>query len=207
MYSIQAPALMEIQLVGRLHGQRTRNVFHYLYKPENIDLNDGRTAAENARDNFDVQVWNALQGLVSQEFTCEFITAQWVLPTRYRAVIQVNNEQGEVQGSSLPSYCAVVVSKYANNSGPIYQGRNYFAGIPVTSEADSLLSPAAFLAWDAFIDNLLIPLNLGLPEADVVLCTATPDSIFPLNVATEVNDVVLKNVLRAQRRREVGVGE
>jgi len=207
VYTINENSLLEIQIVGRLHGQRIRNVFHYLYPSGEIDLSDGKTAAENALDDFQIQVVTPLLTLISDEYTIERLSAQWVYPDRYRAILEEEDQPGGVDGSSLPSYCAVVVSKFSDASGPQYQARNYFAGIPVADEDDSGLSPAALTNWQTFGDNLLIPLGLGLPDIVVYPTAATPESAQPANVTARLTGTSVVRTLRAQRRRELGVGE
>lgn len=207
MYTIEGGSLMEIQIIGRLHGQRTRNVFHYLYDPDGVALTDGKAAAENARDDFQTFMVDPLLTLVSNEYTIEKLSAQWILPTRYRAVVDDDLQTGGVTGNSLPSYCAAVISKYADFAGASWQGRTFFAGIPVTSEEDSQLEETAYNGFVALAAQFLEPLNLGVPGADVFMVVSTPASFFPINVNAEVTEAVANRVLRAQRRREVGVGE
>lgn len=206
-YVIEGNSMLEIQIVGRLHGQRTRNVFHYLYPLESPDLPDGKAAAQAALDGFVVGVLAELRVLTSVEMHYERVTAQWVKPTRYRAVGQDIVADGTVQGACLPSYCAVVVSKTTDLAHRAFQGRNYFPGIPSIQEDDSRLTDTAHDNWTIFADVLLDPLNLGIPSSDVQLITKTPDSLFPLDASSVVTAVSVNNVLRVQRRREVGVGE
>jgi len=199
--------MLGIQIVAMLHGQRVRNVFHYLYPPDGIDLPDGKTAADNAIDDFIVNVLNPLLPLTSTEYHVDRVTAQWVLPTRYRATFDDTGWDGTAQGNCLPSYCAVVVQKYAELAGPEFQGRNYFAGIPSSMEDNSRIEAVSYDDWTTFAVQLLLPLNLGLPASDVFLITKTPESINPIDIASIVVDSSVNPVLRAQRRREVGVGE
>jgi len=206
-YQIDAPAMMEIQIVGRLHGQRTRNVFHYLYPSGAPALADGKTAAENALGDFQTNMVDGLLPLLSEEFQIEALSAQWVLPTRYRAVFDTTPQNGTSPNNSLPSYCAVCVSKLGILADAKSQGRTYFPGIPVNGEDNSGIEDTYRAGWDNYIPSFLTPLDVGLGPDDLIMTIATPDSADPLLALYTVDDVRLNSVLRAQRRREVGVGE
>lgn len=206
-YVIGDSSIIEVQMLGSLHGQTIRNVFHYLYPPGEPPLADGRAELVALIADFDAEIWTPLRALTSEEYRLRYLTAQVVVPTRRRAVIMAVDELGTASGSALPSYCAVCVSKFADTAGRKFQGRNYFAGIPVTSEEDSRLEETAFNAWVAFSAQIASPMD-GDGGTDIFLPTIQgPTTEDTISDAFVVTGVAVKDVLRAQRRREWGVGE
>ena len=206
-YVIGDSSIIEVQMIGLLHGQTIRNVFHYLYPPGEPALPDGRAELVALLADFESEIWTPLKALTSEEYRLRFLTAQVVVPTRRRAVISAIDELGSVSGNALPSYCAVVVSKFADTAGPKFQGRNYFAGIPSVHEEDSRLEETAYNSWVTFSSQLASAMD-GDSDVDIFLPTIQgPTTEDTISDAFAVTGVAVKDVLRAQRRREFGVGE
>lgn len=205
MYTIEPPALMEIQIVGRLHGQRTRNVFHYVYRNQD-PIVDGNAVALAVAGEFVDQVYAALITMVSNEWTCEAVTAQWVQPIRYRmAHVVPETAVGVIVGNSLPAYCAAVISLYTELSGRPHQGRKYIAGVPSQYEENSNIS-------DVYVDLLndlgaMMTENLEVAGPATFEPTLTTPDSWPAVTEQAISDWVPRKILRVQRRREVGVGE
>jgi hypothetical protein len=96
---------------------------------------------------------------------------------------------------------SLTITKTTRFAGRKYRGRAFFAGLPVTSESDSLLAPAVLANWEVISDLF----NDIITNGDVVWqpilwhrATNTYDDILTAHV---------KLVLRNQRRRQVGVGQ
>jgi len=205
MYQIQSGALLEIQMVGRLHGQTIRNVFHYLYLNQ-AAIQDGAAAALEAAQQFKQSLWDDMASQFSNEYTLVYITAQWVKPTRYRLVTMSVGETGTAQTNSLPSTVAVVLSFYAEFAGRRYQARKYFAGIPTTHEQDSKIAPAQLANWETVAADLASGFVTLGTNRTYELTTETAQR-YAGSGQDRVVDYVVRDVLRVQRRREVGVGE
>lgn len=203
--TIDGPALLEVQMVGRLHGQRVRNVYHYLLRGS-LSFADGNGAAEDAASKFMTVVGSPLLLMLSDEYTLEYIQAQWVKPTRYRAVHVPINSPGDSDENSLPSFAAAVLSFNGIGAGRSWTCRKYIAGLPVTVEEDSALTNAAVIALQLIMADALTLEDVGDETHDLHLTCETADS-FEGSGLHEVTDGIVRPILRVQRRREIGVGE
>lgn len=205
MYQIVAPALIEVQWLGRLDGQRVRNVWHFVFK-EGTDETNGRTAAEALIADIMAR-WGAdLLDVLSSDYTLEFVTAQWILPDRFRMFIQDVNTPGSEAGGALPGGCSIVVSKYADFAGRAYQGRTYLAGIPNTAEEDGLIKEEYLDPLQVIVDKWKEPHSTPTNTGKYFM---TVEGLEEYTGSQDffVTNIVAREVLRYQRRREVGVGE
>lgn len=201
-YNINQNAITEIQILGRLHGQRTRNVFHYRYT--GTTPLDGPTTIDALLEEFQVEILEGIRGLLSNEWMCEALSGQLVAPVRYRVRFKVINQAGAVQQGSLPSTTCVVMRRTAILSGRKYQGRVYIPGIPTGSEQDSVLHPNVLVPWTDASISLKEPLSGGTAVEPFV---PNLRRTAPASALEDVELTGLDTVLRIQRRREVGVGE
>jgi len=203
-YSQVADAIVQVQIVGTLHGQRTRNVFHY--HKWNGAVTDGKAFLTTFLNWFDQNVGDPIRDCQSWEHVTDWIQAQFIRPDLYRAVNLIKNVAGGVQENSLPSGVAVVVSTYAEAAGRAFQGRRFFPGIPVTHEEDSLLSEDGVTAWGFIPAKLLMEYNEV--TTGVKMTPIITDTALGLNTPSfYMKDTILRHTLRYQRRREVGKGE
>lgn len=201
-YNISSQAVIQVQVLGRLHGQRTRNVFHYLYTGS-TPL-DGPTTLDELIDEFKLEVWDGFVALLSDEWRLENITAQALQPVRYRARVKNYIIQGGTVGNSLPTTSAVVCRRVGVVSGRRYQGRIFVAGIPAQSESDSTLAVAVRANWNTAALGLKEPLQGGTLTEPFIPVISTIPVVTPLD---SVDLTSVDNNLRIQRRREIGVGE
>jgi len=202
-YIIPPGAVIQFQILGRLHGQRTRNVFHYRYAGS-ANVDDGAAELTALADDFHDEVAFFILQQQSDEFTLEQIMAQAIAPTRYRAVFKDVNIPGAVEGNSVPSGVAVVLRRFAELSGRHFQGRVYIPGLPVASESDSQVLIDDRAAWSAVAQKFLTVLT-GPEGGENYRMVVSTDII--VTSADEVFGAALDINLRYQRRREVGVGE
>lgn len=201
-YSINQNGVIEIQILGTLHEQRTRNVFHYRYT--GTTQLDGPTTIDALMDEFDTEVGAGLRSLQSADYVVNGVQAQLISPTRYRSRFKAISLPGGVQGASLPSSSCVVLRRRAIQSGKQFQGRIFVPGIPLSSTSESKLLPAQIAVWDLAATSLKEPLEGGTAVEAFV---PTISKVGPATANYDVDSVFLDNVLRVQRRRELGVGE
>lgn len=203
VYVMPVNAVVEIQIVGRLHGQTTRTTFHYRYSGI-ASSPDGATAIGDFLDNFDVQVGAKIRGLASNEWMHEYTTGQMINPTRYRAVFDDIGQNGVVVSNSCPSGTAVVISRQGLIADRKWNGRIYLPAVPTSIEDNSMIDGGAQGNYDPLLASMLVVLQGSVPAEQF-----TP-IVGPKNPATALDDVLttrLDPILRYQRRREIGVGE
>jgi hypothetical protein len=201
-YPLPPQAVVEVQILGTLHGQRTRNTFHYLYTGS-TPL-DGPATLDALLTEFEQEVGNVILALQSNEQMCDGYQIQLIHPTRYRSRFLASATPGSVQSSSLPSTSTVVLGRQGIVAGRRYQGRIYVPGVPLNHEDNSKIAVGQINAW-----------TLAAEKLKKVLKGATVNDVFvPVvskkQVVTGLDSVELTSmdpVLRVQRRRELGVGE
>jgi hypothetical protein len=208
-YAIDVGDIFEIQAVGKLDGQTTRNTFHYF-----VTENDGGATGPNALDDigqrfFDL-IWLSIQSGISHEWVFSYISVQKIYPTRYRpdhleAVDVGADETGGDANDSLPSGASVVLSRFAEKSDPEYQGRIYLAGIP-TSDVDlSICVPLAKVKYEGMAALLTVALDVA--AGFTLVPTLTKEGSFEVAADHLIKGSACDGVVRYQRRREVGRGE
>lgn len=206
---IEAGDIMYVTVRGLLHGQRTINTF-FFYAP-----NDSAGVEEvDAASDFLI-AWLAAHGSayaapLSNEFTNGTVRCQLLrpngttVPNRWTYVeLPLDEPTGLVVESSLPSVCAAVMRRRTALAGRENRGRFYIPALPVTYERDSTLFPAAYdTLTDAFAPIALTEITTD--DVDWKPCITNSPSHTRI---VEVTSVILDDVLRVQRRREVRVGE
>lgn len=206
-YILSADGLLEFQIVGLLHGQTTRNVFHYRIDSGAPVVSDGASYLAALIAQFQANVVANLLPMQSTQYSIQAITGQAILPIRYRLVTVVptgGDAQGAVPQASCPSGVTFNVSLFAQRAAAEFQARKFFPGLPVTYEENSLLT-------DEAMDQLALVANgmrQDMTSAGAVAhptCSVNNESVnrFLQNVVATVP----RQILRYQRRREVGKGE
>jgi hypothetical protein len=208
-YPIGANSILEIQIVGKLDGQTTRNVFHYWYETGSAGITDGRLAAQQFGQAFADTLYTDLMATVSTSWTLQYIQSQWIEPNRWRAVQQTAAELaapsgGSIVGNCTPSGVAVRVSRQAEHSGHAFQGGNWFAGIPESLVVGSQLTIGGYNNFLAVASDMLLGLTSdgGEEVSPVIIAKGAGGSTTHL-----VETTVVRPTIRYQRRREVGQGE
>jgi len=204
MYQLPVGGIVKMQILGRLHGQRTRTTFNYMYQGDAAAA-DGATSIADALADLEAQILNPILQVTSEEWGCEFLVGQLVAPTRYRAVVLTSTAAGAVAGSACPSAVAAVIRRFSDRSGHRFQGRVYLPGVPVSYEDDSQLAAGVRASYDTIVDGMVTPLEGSDASEDYVPIVSTVAPVV-LN-ADQVQGAVLDPTLRYQRRRELGVGE
>lgn len=194
--------VIEIQIVGTLHGQETRNTFHY-FVDEADDSNDGAATIALLLADFETDVYNAMLSVMAADWSVKAITGQKITNGRMRLVVHnPATTAGQVAGVSCPSTTAAVISRYGEGAGREFQGRVFIPAVPSTWEVDSKISPSRMSMYEAVATNLLGDLSDGM----TLDChpTLNRSGLDPDN--QRVIATVARDILRVQRRREIGVG-
>jgi hypothetical protein len=208
-YTIAIGDIFEVQAVGVLDDQTTRNTFHYA-----VALNDpgeaGPDALQDIGQTFYDQVWVNIQSNMSHEWALKHISVQKIWPVRYRpdhlapADIAADETGGDVN-DALPSGAAVVLSRFAEKSDPEYQGRIYIPAIPVNHVDGSKVLLANLPAYEA--NAALLAFVLEPVAGFKLIPTLTVEGDFSVSADHQIKGSACDGIVRYQRRREVGRGE
>lgn len=190
--------IYQVNMVGRLHGQQTINVFHY------IETTTPAGSAEAAlAQGFGAGVASEVKNAASVEWELEKISVQQIRPLPPLLPVEDASAAGPgaVAGESLPTSVAAVVTKRTGLAGRAYRGRSYFAGVPQSQEVDSQLSSAALLLWQDVADQMAQPISVAPSGAfDPIVYHRA------LGTGNVIVSGLARPVLRNQRRRQVGKG-
>lgn len=195
----------EIRLRGQLHGQTTITTFRYFVNDvpagDQMDL-------ETVSTQFKSAILEPLLVLTASEMNYVTVEVQKIAPVRLISYVDaITGTTGEVAGGSLPSGVAWVFRRKLLAAGRFAQGRIYIPGVPVSSEEDSRIKTAIFTgeAVSDLKDGMLADLVLGDGSLRPALIVPGPDNTWENR--GNLFDIVPDQILRYQRRREVGVGQ
>jgi len=202
MYVLNDKDIAEIQIIGRLHGQETRNTFHY-YIATASPIADGKAALTTLVNSFLSPVYEKILDFQSDDWTCSAVTVQKVSTTRMRLIkVTPSDLIGNHSGLSCPSTTAAVVSRYCEEAGRSFQGRIFIPGVPLNLEENSLVNEEGMELLDIVATALKATITIsGGVDAIPTLSKGAHDP-----VTQRVVDATASDKLRVQRRREVGLG-
>jgi len=183
---------------GRVHGQATMNVFHYRVNVDgDADDADGLVGAFRTNaENYWLQCCSAEWELTG--YICQKIHP---LPVLSAFTQEIGFSPGLVEGNSLPSSVAVVMTKRTGMGGRRGRGRVYMPGVPASFEDNSEITDAALQTYDALGARLDTPLTSAIGGVYVPILWNRV-----LSEALTIIQYVPRTTLRNQRRRQVGRG-
>lgn len=195
----------EIRIRGQLHGQTTITTFRYFVNDVPAgDIMDLDAVA----GQFQTAILDPLIALTSEEMGYTNIEVQKIAPVRLITYVKsIAGSTGAVAGGSLPSGVAWVFRRKLLAAGRFAQGRIYVPGVPITTEENSMIKDAVFTGIDVgdLKDGMLADLVLGDGSLRPALIVPGPDNTWENRGS--LFDIVPDQILRYQRRREVGVGQ
>lgn len=199
-------AIVEVTYLSTLFSQRIMNVLHYVVTNESTTVSPvqemedlaGTFAANGVGD-----ILPAYLACLPENLVVDLVRCQAILPTRYRAINQVINEQGLLGTAST-----------ANVQGSItktttFSGRDQIGSIhlPLASESISggLVTGGTRTLMDALADELKVTVteDVGGGAYAPVLFHRNPLTVPRYSLITEM---VPQTTSRVMRRRTVGLG-
>jgi hypothetical protein len=205
---LAADDTIRASLFGVLHGQIVIMTFHYRYRlpsgggpgPE-ID-----TYFISVESQVVAHTVAALVNFQATEMVWYNIRLKRVFPEpSYFLDFPIVGLAGTIDDSpSVPSTCAVVITRRTSTAGRTGLGRVFMPGLASALETSSLLNlttanamqTAVGTAWLGDIPNALGNLTAGLEHKPPIGITDN----------RQLRALQVQRVLRVQRRREVGVG-
>lgn len=205
-------SIVEVQVVGRIFNQRTRNVFHYgMVRVGGGVFDSGRVTLGHVGSMFAENIMTAFTPCVSEDWTFEYLQAQFIDPVRYRlrrfTVADLTiDETGQVASPSQAPSVTACISLFMDGSGKEYQGRRYLPALPTSFNDNGNLSGPGVTAFAALADSCVAPYDWIGDD---------PFTMYPTLLTTgfvngEMQYITSRAVhlpLRSQRRREVDRGE
>lgn len=202
---------VEVQLLYTLDAQTCINTFHY------------RCSAKTGTEPFFQAslppqmvdyLWTSdatnqgIDELVSQDLRLVAVTAQVLRPVRLvKSVSFVGNLPGLVTDIANPSGVSAVIRRQGGQANRQNYGRIYLPGIPQTFVTESILTTTAYGLYQNFATRLSATFSKIDPTTAAGISLTPIVAIKP--TITESHDVAIgtvDQVIRYQRRREVGVG-
>lgn len=189
--------LLEMVIFGRQDGQLTANVLHY-----DVFGTDATQSVATALEAFRLAHQPHWKGNLSVEWRWEACKGQRLLPLpRQDAVLNITGAGDAVQvGQAMPTEVTLVITKRTGNAGRRFRGRSYIPGIPITYVADSAITIPGLTGLQFIANAMLTAIPVGI------------STLFPVvysrkfNLRTTVTSTLVRTTVRAQRRRQLGVG-
>ncbi len=189
-------------------GQHVENRWFILFPsaPSASDIQDAAT-------DFDTWAQDDLMPLMTNQISyIETVCTDWTTDTGFQYTFTPTSPvPGAVDASSVPSQAAILISERTGFRGRSQRGRTYLPG----GRTDVLTLGKWTDVYVALVDAAMVAIpGLGdtTPYALVVASFFSGVDVdhkpIPRDtgVATPINTMLVDNVPRSQRRREIGVG-
>lgn len=189
--------IYQVNMVGKVHGQTTINTFHYIETATGAGSAEGTLATA-----LNSGLVAAVKGAASNEWAFEKLVIQQIRPLPPLLAFEDPTAAGAGMqfAESLPSSVAVVVTKRTGLAGRANRGRCYFAGVAATHEVDSKLSTVGLGLWTLVATEMSDNIVSGAFTFDPIVYHRAAGS------GTAILSAIARDILRNQRRRQVGKG-
>lgn len=203
-YPIVNQSICEVSFEGRLNGQQTISLFHYVVT-DSTYITDGQAALEEfiqllreaggLFDNYRIPLSTELQGLN--------IYAQLVYPVRYRYTTDGQPDTtGDAPGGSYPPNVQASITRAAEKSGRKYISHLALPGIPMDAIDNGLIDPLFTASMNGLCDSIV--------QEHVLAGGATFTPCIWHRTSTPNHDQIVlafpQPTSRVMRRRTVGLG-
>jgi hypothetical protein len=144
---------------------------------------------------------------MSADAHLDFWICQKIYPKpRGFGLITTIDEPGTGPAPACPTAVAAVITKQTAFAGREYRGRTYVAGVPVQFETNSVLNAGATLTLQHIADAMATPLQVNSQAAFLPVVAGYYPKAVNTWVWNNITTCVARNILRSQRRRQVGIG-
>lgn len=193
-------------VAGRLHNQSCINVFHF--------APGATTVVDSSPLGVALRTWWLAQPMsqMSNQYNLDEIRTKKLFPTVNDEIITVVPQPaaGTLVGESLPSTVALCLSLRTGLGGRSFRGRKYIAAIPESEQNGSRLITSAKEAWEAirvsFMDTFGNDPNSSGWHVGVLSRKMIKDGQTVGAAFTDVNNLLVRDVLATMRSRRIGHG-
>ena len=157
----------------RVRGEYCQNILHYREKTAETDPVPARELAT---------AWHAvivpeLVALLSDEVQLACVYVRRISPSPGIAFTVLQTDPGEVASEAVPTTSAILMTWYTATFTKQGRGRNYWPGLPESSQNSGSLAAAELTAWNdlqtLMFDDLNAPVGPGVWELAVWSALAT----------------------------------
>jgi hypothetical protein len=200
--------IFRLRIHQRLHGQEVLNVLHFVQD----DPTPGWGAVQLAED-FRDSMGTLLRARAGSQMAFEFVEVVPIVP--YGGGPEIANWPANTLGTSAGNChtgtLAEVVTIYTSQIGRRHRGRMYLAGGGTTTLASGLWATSqttATMNLTAAMTSRYItgPAGVSWRMGVWSKLLAGPDPPYPTSAFTRATSLTVRNVVRNQRRRQIGVG-
>lgn len=134
--------LVQLNIFGEIHGQRTQNSFHFRSRETAGEIWDTTLSeCQSLLSDFRGVVLPAIQSFANQDWVARSIILITMVP-RHEILLETRISNGNgIQGNdSLPSFCAGLLSLRTGRGGRSGHGRVYLAGVAEDTSSSSRIS-------------------------------------------------------------------
>jgi hypothetical protein len=192
----------------RLHAGEVINVLHFVDE-SGVIVNGAQVLADDFRDN----MGTTLRARAGAEMAFEFVEVIKIVPYGDGPVIaswpaSTNGTNGS--GCNTGTLCEVITLS-TGKIGRRYRGRIYLSGVIISALNNGLFTATQTTKTQAFATALINRYGGLSPTRTFGLgvwsrLLAGPDPPWTTDAFTRVTSATVRNVIRNQRRRQLGVG-
>lgn len=197
---IPAGSFIQINVVYVVDGQTNINTFHYR---NNMQCDDWYNNTVDALFTaFENSVLGPMCDCMTTSAAYFELVIQPIAPTRYRAYRGRSQKEGTVNGGTCPSTTAMVIQRLGSQANRKSMGRIFLGAVPSTWVTQSQVNDVGSIPLTVLTDAMTAaPTAAGVTFEPYIFNPASPDSD-----GIEVVYSRWQQILRVQRRREVGRG-
>jgi len=175
----------EVAVDMTVKGEHCVNVFKFRETVEETDT----IPAENLALGYQAAIIAGWAALLSNEVQFNCIYVRRISPAPGVAFTVLLTDPGEEVSEAIPTTSALLITWYSETATKRGRGRNYFAGLPETSQAGGKLEGDVLAAWNAFGTLMLTP----------VVAAGGGTGVWALAVWSDVNAAAVDVVTRVVR--------
>lgn len=207
-YQVANDSIVQVILRGRMGAQECMNVMHFRpVDPPAGDIADGLNNLTEIVGILDPigAGWSHLVSLyASDQFTMDYLQAQYIWPTRFSyARFAANTTGGTVVGDPAPPNVQAAVTLQGDGVGRHQRGGMRLAGLVASDVTSGLLDAGLVSKINDLVEFLIepfTPTTSALEYEAVIFQREAPGASVP------VTHFHTQSTSRVERRRTVGLG-
>lgn len=189
--------IYEVSVDMAVRGENCVNVFRFR---EAVEATLAVPAEEVAK-GFQTAIIADWKALLSNQVKFNCIYARRIRPNPGVAYTVLLTDEGEEVSEAIPTTSALLITWYSALADKRGRGRNYFAGLPETSQAGGALESDVLAAWQAFAATLATQFPAGGGGGgEYALCVYSDADVTGRDVITQVVRTNL-GTMRSRRTR------
>jgi hypothetical protein len=208
-FNVVSPSLLEVRLVGTLHGSRVMTVLHYAatFTGGSVDGWAAYTAFQTEVDGGASDIFSPYFAVLGTDYAMSWMDTQWIWPTRFIFKRWTNHagDPGTGPSASLPAANSGAIIRRGTTSGRHGRGTLKIPAVPLDfATVDSLTGPG-LSAYGTLADALTANVTATVGGTAVTFTPNLFNRADPSN-SQAISGWDVREALGTERRRLPGRG-